>query len=114
MTDIRSIKQRYIELTKNEEIGGANLLNKLSDEIKDMLYDVPTKYIVPLFVLHKMLKDIALYQDDREVTVNECRELYTKLHKPILKLLSDLEADEELSILLEDCAELISTYYIRR
>ncbi|MHA1363937.1 MAG: hypothetical protein ACTSP1_15590 [Candidatus Freyarchaeota archaeon] len=108
--EITSIKQDYLELVSDKSIGGSHPLNELSQKILEFISKSPEKYIVPLFILSEIFRDIAEDQCEREVTTRECEELYEKLHELILKTITDMERDAGDYILLADCTNLIKAY----
>ena len=109
---INDIKKKYLTITKDNRLGGSHLLNEISDMIQKSISVAPSKGITPLFVLHRIFRDIALDQEERSVTMEECRRLYNLLNKSIIKLISDLEKLNRISYreLLEDCNMLIHAY----
>jgi len=110
MDKISDIRERYLEITKDKRIGGSAQLYALAKRINQVLKEVPSKYLIPLFVLHTIIKDIAIDQDERPVEVKECQDLYTKLNSEITKLLDDLEKEVEDTVIIEDTINLIKKW----
>lgn len=100
-----SIKKRYLEITEGGMLGGSEVLYEFAKEIDGVLKKF--KYLIPLFVLHTIIREIADSQEERAVEVKECEELYNKLNDKISKLLDDLEKEAEENTIMEDTINLI-------
>jgi hypothetical protein len=110
---IVNIKNAYLDLVSDKSIGGSQPLKRLARKIWEGITGSPPEYSVPLFVLYRVLMDIAIQQDEGPVTIDECKRLYLRLHDSILKIILDVENSVGASTLLKDCADLIEAQNIQ-
>jgi len=59
--EILNIRNKYLGITKDEQIGGSHQLDALAHQINELLKKAPSNYLIPLFILYTIIKDIGGY-----------------------------------------------------
>ncbi len=111
LKSIDELEKLYVELTKEGCIGGSHLLRKISGICHQVSLNSDYGGIFPSFILSTIFNNIALDQDNRPVTTDECKELYNLLNEPISAVINDLRKLPTDKIIIQDTEKLILNYY---
>jgi len=87
LEDLRNI---YNDITKDGVIGGSSQL----EEFANKCLELGKKYEelkTPAFVIYSIFKEIATNQYQRDVPVEECKEIYDALNLSLCSLFEDME-----------------------
>lgn len=111
INSVDELEELYSELTKEGSIGGSHLLRKISEVCHQVSLNSDYGGIFPSFILSTIFNNIALNQDDRPITTDECKELYNLLNRSISAVINDLRKLPLDKIIIQDTEKLILDYY---
>ncbi|GFO97132.1 hypothetical protein ig2599ANME_1332 [groundwater metagenome] len=107
---IDELEMLYNDLTKEGGIGGSHLLRKISELCNSICLNADHGRILPSFVLSTIFNNIALSQEERPITTDECKELHNLLNDSIKMVINDLKRPPSDKLLVRNIEKLISDY----
>lgn len=107
---IDELEMLYNDLTREGCIGGSHPLRKISELCHSICLRADSSRILPSFVLSTIFSNIALNQEERPVTTDECKELYNLLNDSIKMVIGDLKKPSSDKVLVRNIEKLISDY----